>query len=219
MRNKSFLTFIRFCLIIFLTILSFQSYSQNLENIKKPLYLGLNYGQASQNHFPYDNPNYSYSTEFLKVQINYQLVEKKLTYRLLIEPSIYFSEHQLLNKYFIKPQSPLDTENQIQDFLRLKSFREYVLNVGLVLEYNILDSFSIYIMGSVGPMLSTIDTERLKKGFAFSDILGFGIFYKQNRFLFDLRFTIRHNSNANLFFPNNGHNSVGIESGFSFRIN
>jgi hypothetical protein len=67
-------------------------------------------------------------------------------------------------------------------------------------------------------MISGEDTERLKKGFAFSDILGFGFSYKQKNILFDLRMSLRHNSNANFYQPNDGHNSVGIESGISFQL-
>ena len=67
-------------------------------------------------------------------------------------------------------------------------------------------------------MVSGDDTERLKKGFAFSDIFGLGISYKVNYITLDLRSTIRHNSNANLYMANNGHNSVGIESGILFKL-
>lgn len=209
----------RFYSILFFFILSFQIFSQENKKSGKAIFLGLNYGQASEDHFPFNNPNYFYTTEFFKIQINYLIADKKLSYELLLEPSIYFSKHQLLNKFFVKPDSPLDTEAQIQDFLRLKSFQEYALNIGLILRYDLTGSLSVYALGSVGPMLSTLGTERLKKGFAFSDILGFGFSYKQNRLLFDVRLSLRHNSNANLYFPNTGHNSLGIESGISYRIN
>ncbi|MBZ9626631.1 acyloxyacyl hydrolase [Psychroflexus sp. CAK1W] len=112
----------------------------------------------------------------------------------------------------------MDTEAQLQEFLRLKSFQEYALHIGLVLRYEITESFSTYAVGSVGPMVSNLGTERLRKGFAFSNVLGFGLSYRQNRLLFDVRLSFRHNSNANLYLPNNGHNSVGIESGMSYQL-
>lgn len=205
-------------LVCFLIIFSFKTFSQDKENSNEALFLGLNYGQAAQNRFPFDNPNYLYTTEFVKVQINYRLAKKKLTYELLIEPSLYFSNHQLLNKFFLKPGSQFDTEEQREKLTSFKSFQEYALNFGIVLRYDLTNSLSTYALGSVGPMISTTGTERLRKGFAFSDILGFGLSYKYNRLLFDVRLTFRHNSNANLYRPNNGHNSVGFESGISFRI-
>ena len=67
-------------------------------------------------------------------------------------------------------------------------------------------------------MISTQDTERLRKDFAFSDILGFGFSYKQKQVLIDLRLTLRHSSNADFYQPNYGHNSIGIESGISFQL-
>ena len=47
-------------------------------------------------------------------------------------------------------------------------------------------------------MITTIETDRLNNGFAFSDILGVGFNYKINTLIFDIRATARHNSNANL---------------------
>ena len=67
-------------------------------------------------------------------------------------------------------------------------------------------------------MISNEDTERLRRGFAFSDILGLGFSWKQKRILFDFRLTLRHNSNLNFASPNKGHNSFGIESGISFQL-
>lgn len=208
----------RLYFIFLVLILSLNSYSQKHENSNNSLSLGLNYGQSAQDRFPFNNSNYLYTTEFLKVQINYLLAQKKFRYELHIEPSLYFSKHQLLNKFFIKPNSQFDTQEQIDEFTRLKSFHEYALNIGIIMRYPFTDSFSAYALGSVGPMVSTIGTERLRKGFSFSDILGFGLSLKKNKFIVDLRLTIRHNSNANLYYPNHGHNSVGIESGISYQI-
>lgn len=208
----------RFHLVLYFMIFSLISFSQQSRKNSKPFYLGLNYGQAAQDRFPFNNPNYLYTTEFFKLQINYQLAHKRFIYELLVEPSLYFSEHQMLNKYFIKPDSPFDTEAQLQEFLRLKSFQEYALHIGLVLRYEITESFSTYAVGSVGPMVSNLGTERLRKGFAFSNVLGFGLSYRQNRLLFDVRLCFKHNSNANLYLPNNGHNNVGIESGMSYQL-
>ena len=183
-----------------------------------PLSLGMNYGLASQDNFLSNNLNYLYENRFLKIQINYRFHQKKLQYELLIEPSIYFAEHQLLNKFFIVPESGPDFRARQERFTQRRSFEEYALNLGIVVRYPILQNLSTYILGSVGPMVSNDDTERLKKGFAFSDILGFGLTFQYNRLLFDVRLTLRHNSNADLYKPNHGHNSLGLESGIAFQL-
>jgi hypothetical protein len=57
------------------------------------------------------------------------------------------------------------------------------------------------------------DSERLKKGWAFSDIFGLGLNYKKNAISLDVKTMIRHISNGNTKYPNFGYNSVGIEFG------
>ncbi|WP_299712775.1 acyloxyacyl hydrolase [uncultured Tenacibaculum sp.] len=185
---------------------------------ERKIYLGLNYGRATQNSFPLNDPDYSYDNQYLKVQINYPLTFKEnFNFELLIEPSVYFANHQLLNEQFVLPI----TENYLElreKFTKRRAFEEYALNIGILVRYNLFSNFSSYLLGSVGPMISNEDTERLRRGFAFSDILGLGFSWKQKRILFDFRLTLRHNSNLNFASPNKGHNSFGIESGISFQL-
>lgn len=180
--------------------------------------LGLNYGQASQNVFPLKDPDYSYANQYLKGQILYTLSQKnRFSFELIVEPSIYFVKYQLLNKYFVTP----DIENWqelVAIYTQKRTFNEYALNIGLNVRYALFENFSCYAQGSVGPMISGDDTERLRKGFAFSDILGLGFTWRQKKVAFDIRCTLRHNSNLDFFFPNSGHNSAGIESGISFQL-
>ena len=209
-------------LIIILSALFFNTvYTQEIKKKEQVsrIRLGLNYGQASQSNFLFNNRNYFYENNYFKGQINYLLKQqKRVSIELNIEPSIYFSKHQLLNEYFIKPESSPNYLNQREKYTKLRSFSEYVINFGVIYRYNIKNNFSGYAIGGVGPMISNQDTERLKKGFAFSDIIGVGISFKQKNILFDLRMTLRHNSNANLFKPNFGHNSLGFESGVTFQL-
>ena len=66
-------------------------------------------------------------------------------------------------------------------------------------------------------MWTSQETERLAAGFAFSDNIGLGVKvkYKQN-FWISSALILRHESNANLKFPNSGHNSVGLRLGMMF---
>lgn len=208
--------FILVCIL--LLSLGSKIYAQENKSKKYLMSLGLNYGQASQDNFLSNNYDYLYENRFFKLQINYPFYQKKLQLEFLIEPSVYFSKHQLLNSFFIVPESGPDFIERRERFTQKRSFEEYSLNLGIVVRYPILDNLSTYILGSVGPMISNDDTERLNKGFAFSDILGFGVNFIFERLIFDLRLTLRHNSNANLSQPNHGHNSVGIESGIAFKL-
>ena len=203
-------------IVWFYMALALKGYAQNMTE-EKAWKLGLNYGQASQNRFPLDNRNYIYNNTYFKAQINYTFLKKhKLSYELHIEPSIYFSTHRLLNEDFITPDNYPDYLRQREVFTQERTFNEYVINLGLIVRYEVFQDFSTYAIGSVGPMISGAETERLKKGFAFSDIIGLGLSYQVRKVLLDLRTTLRHNSNANLFKPNFGHNSFGVEYGMVY---
>jgi len=185
--------------------------SQTVENSIK---LGAHVGFSQQDIFPFNDADYTHTSRYIKLQVGKEVWEKELqSLEVLIEPSVYFVEHQLLNLFFITPSTPNFAE-QRDRFTQKRSFEEYALNLGLVYGYELTDRFKAYGMISIGPMTSTADTERLKRGFSFSDILGMGMRYQIGRLSYDIRFTLRHVSNANLRLPNSGHNSAGIEIGF-----
>jgi hypothetical protein len=184
----------------------------------KALRLGLNMGYSRQDVFPYDNLNYSHTSRFVKLQIGKQVWKKnRQSLEVLVEPSIYFVQHQLLNLFFIKPSTP-DFESRRELFLQERSYQEYALNIGLQYAYHLEKEWIVYGLLSVGPMTATKETERQNKGFSFSDIIGLGTRFKIHRLNYDLRFTLRHVSNANLRSPNNGLNSAGVEIGMSYNL-
>jgi hypothetical protein len=87
-----------------------------------------------------------------------------------------------------------------------------------VFRYRSDKKMSFFMMGSVGPMISDTQTERLAKGFAFSDIIAAGVTYKTGKVMFEVRPGLRHVSNANLQFPNCGHNSTNIDFGLFVKL-
>ena len=68
-------------------------------------------------------------------------------------------------------------------------------------------------------MWTSQQTERLAKGIAFSDNIGLGVKFKlSNRMWLSNLVIIRHESNANLKFPNSGHNTLGVRMGAVFNL-
>ena len=66
-------------------------------------------------------------------------------------------------------------------------------------------------------MWTSQQTERLAAGLAFSDNIGFGLKLKYNEhFWISSTLVLRHESNADLKFPNSGHNTVGVRLGLLF---
>lgn len=185
------------------------------ENFK----FGINYGSGSQNKFPFNLDYYTHDVDFYKVQVNYLWKNKrKWSFEFNLEPAYYVAEHQLLHKWFVRPEDG-DNFLELRDlYTQKRTIKEYVLNLGLLARYKIGNKLSVYSVGSVGPMVSDKATERLAKGFAFSDVLGFGTSYKVGQVLLDLRYSVRHTSNFEMKKPNSGHNTVNIEFGVLFGL-
>lgn len=181
---------------------------------KQNLALGFGYGIGNE----IKNSDYTYTNRYLKGQFYYIFkTPKNFHFELLLQPEINFATHQLLNLYFVTPDEA-DFEAKREAYTKLKDIREYVLNVGLVIRKPLADNFSIYALLSVGPMITDTETERLSKGFAFSDVFGIGFSLKTKKITFDLRPNIRHTSNAGLQNANAGFNTFNIEAGVVFPL-
>ena len=182
---------------------------------KHPISIGFNYGFGNE----IKNTNYTYTNNYYKLQFNYTFSKtKNFVYQILIQPEVNFATHQLKNLYFIKPSEP-DYLAKRDEFTKLKNINEYILGVGFLMRKPISKLFSIYVLASVGPMITDTETERLTKGFAFSDVLSLGISFKTKKLIFDIRPSLRHNSNAGLQSSNAGFNTKNIEFGITVPIN
>jgi hypothetical protein len=89
---------------------------------------------------------------------------------------------------------------------------EFGVGVGLKYAYPIGDSYSAYILGSVGPHVMSLKTEDQANGFIFNDTIGLGMDFKispGNAINIECR--LRHLSNAGLQNPNYGiENLIGL---------
>lgn len=175
---------------------------------------GFAYGLGNE----FKNRNYTYTNQYFKLQFYYKIKDtKSFKYEFVLQPELNLATHQLLNLYFVKPDE-LDYIAKREQYTKLKNVKEYVLNIGLLVRKPIFKSASIYVLGTVGPMITDTETERLSKGFAFVDVLAIGFTFKVNRVTLDLRPNIRHISNAGLQKTNSGYNTKNIDFGFSFSL-
>lgn len=176
--------------------------------------LGLNYGFGSE----FNNRNYTFTNMFFKAQFYYQIKKSRnFKYEILVQPEINFGRHQLLNLYFVKSETP-NFEQKRVDYMKLKNVREYVLNIGFIVRKPFAKFYSGYLLGSVGPLITDTETERMSKGFAFADVIALGSTADCNQFRFDVRPSIRHVSNAGLGSSNAGYNTKNIEFGISYHL-
>lgn len=200
-------------------LISVGSFSQDSIPRFKWLRLGLVLGYANQNSFVKQEYDYFYENKIIKFSNHFNLSRaRKHSWEILVEPSYYRSKHQMINYWFIS-HTVVNGDELRAKFMKPKSINEYVLNVGLVYRRYLNLNSSIYTTLNSGPMYIDTDTERLKKGFSFSDILSVGYNYKVKNISFDAKFMFRHASNANLQKPNYGLNSSGFELGTYYELN
>ncbi|QSW89980.1 acyloxyacyl hydrolase [Flavobacterium endoglycinae] len=199
---------VRKLLLVFLLLCCVKNIAQD----RKPRFaLGFNYGFGSE----FSNTDYTFTNHFYKVQLYYTIKEtRNFKYEILVQPEINFGKHQLLNFYFVKPETP-NFEEKRAEYTKLKDVREYVLNLGFLIRKPISKTCSFYVLGSVGPMITDTETERMSEGFAFADVFAIGFSFKVNKIAFDIRSEVRHVSNAGLGSKNAGYNTKNIEFGVS----
>jgi len=207
--------------ICFSTLLLFLVLSLNIQAQEsiKVIKIGFNYGLGTQQNYPFNTSDYTHDTKSFKGQINYVISSKrKWNFEFLFEPGIYISKHQLLNKYYIKAVNHENFEALRERFTKESTIYEYTLGVGFIFRYKLITNLSPYTLFSVGPSLMSKSTERLDKGFVFSDVFAVGLSYNASIAILDFRLGIRHTSNASLNQKNSGHNSSFIEIGFLFLL-
>lgn len=195
-------------LVLFFILSVFRGIAQTNNNVA----VGFNYGFGSE----FNDKDYTFTNQFYKIELYYKLQETKhFQYEILIQPEVNFGQHQLLNSYFVKPETPNYLE-KIEEYTKLKDVNEYVLNLGFLVRKPIGKVLSVYALGSIGPMVTDTETERMSQGFAFADVLAIGFSARVNRLQFDIRPSIRHVSNAGLNSQNAGYNTRNIEFGISY---
>jgi hypothetical protein len=161
------------------------------------------------------NKNYSYSNRYFKFQFCNTIKEsKKYKYEFSIQPQVDFAQHQLLNLYYITPDSSGYLEKR-EEFGKLKDIRNYSVSFGLIISRSLSEWLSVFVLASVGPMITDTETERLSRGFTFSDVLSLGFSFKIYNAVFEIRPNFSHLSNAGLQKRNGGFNSINLEFGLN----
>ncbi|XCF05040.1 acyloxyacyl hydrolase [Tamlana crocina] len=209
---RGFVYFVLFILMSNTHILSAQIKKENFK-------FGLSYGSGTQNRYPYKLSDHMHTVNFYKAQLNYRLKQKrKWAYEINLEPNFNVVRHQLIDASVINGK---DGDNYLElreHYAQRQDLKEYVLNIGIIMRYYISKDLSSYAIGSMGPMIGNKATERLAKGFAFSDVFGIGLSFQIGKTTFDFRYSMRHTSNLNFKMPNKGHNTMNMEYAVLFHL-
>ena len=181
--------------------------------------LGIESGAGKQPLFPFSSPDYSYIVQGYRLSLNLPLKRKgRISYEFQIEPGVYSASHRLLNEYFIKPSWGSGYLEERKRLMASKTIMEYALNLGFQVRYYLNSNFRCFILAGTGPMVSDTDTERMAKGFAFSDVFALGVAYSTGKIMFEVRPGLRHVSNAGFRSPNSGYNSSNIDFGITVAL-
>lgn len=171
--------------------------------------LGAAVSIGSQGVAPLGNRSYLHETRTLKlVAARPLLVRRRFSLQLSLEPFAGESRHRLVNPWFVRPGPRADAQRA--RFTSGETILEAGVDVGLAARWALTPRLGVYVLGSVGPMWGDTGTERLARGFAFSDIVAGGIAWRADRIELELRPGFRHVSNAYLAQPNSGHNAMFV---------
>lgn len=144
--------------------------------------------------------NYYYHVNFYELQY-YRTLKKRNRYEfdLLVQPQYN------VTRYGLYPEST--------DYL---DAYEYGVNLGILFNHKWSDGpFSYYFSLSTGPHYASGTPHREASGFLFADNLAAGLNLKLYKGLYaDVRFGLRHMSNAGTRLPNAGVNNLVFKEGF-----
>lgn len=209
-----------FLLTLFCFLTVFNTHAQKKDEIK-PKRWGIQFGYGTQQTAPFHNPDYFFEQGAIIGQVELKkLAYKKIQLSLLAEGGYFKSTHQLLNKWFTTTDYFKDFPADFQQrMLKRKNIHQVAFHVAVEASYQIHSQVNLFASAAIGPLWGFQQTERLAKGLAFSDNFALGISFKlsKNTWLSNA-VIIRHESNADLKFPNSGHNTIGIRTGVVFNL-
>ena len=182
---------------------------------------GIQLGYGTQQTSPFHSLDYDYQQGYILGHILLKkFTVKKIHFDLIAEGGYYISTHQLINKWFTTTELYNDFEEDFQyQMLQKKDIQQLVAHLGLEAYHFIHQKIQLYAYAALGPMWVSQQTERLASGLAFSDNIGMGIKVKlKGETWMNTSLVLRHESNANLKFPNSGHNTLGVRLGVVFNL-
>jgi hypothetical protein len=194
-----------------------QETKRGILNIKK---IGFLYNYANEDNILFDDVDYIYSTNTLKLQVFYDLgTWKNWGIELIVQPQIQSIKHQMTNPYFVLP-SEEDYQNKIIEFTTPKTMHLYAFELGFVLKRELIKNLDFRITGGLGVATINTRTERLAKGFTFIENGSLGFSYKTTKkTALYIGSNIGHVSNLDFKTPNNGYTFLGFEVGITYLCN
>jgi hypothetical protein len=180
---------------------------------------GIHIGHATQQAFPFNSKEYKLTQQHIIGHVRLQQFQLGgFKVNVLSELGYYFSKHQLLNKWFTTtPYFDHFPDDFQEKAMTKKNIHQLAAHLGVTFNWFLKPKIAVFGYGSIGPMWTSQLTERLAAGLAFSDNVGIGLKMQYNEKIWiSSSIILRHESNADLKFPNSGHNTIGLRLGLIF---
>lgn len=205
-----------FLSLTFIGVIS-SSYGQNIsKRLFSPEKIGLEYTQANEKSFLFDDPDYFYKSNIIKLQFYYPIKKwRGFDFTLIAQPQYQFIKHQLYNEQFVLPTEENYLEKRVK-YTKLKKLSITALEFTIDAKKKILKNTNFFIQFGLGFAIIDTSTERLIGGFTFLENLNTGIEVLLNtKIAIRLHAGIGHVSNLNFQLPNAGYNM--FNSGLSIQ--
>jgi len=183
-------------------------YGQKLgKGLRSPTKFGIQFTQGNERSFLFDDPDYFYRTNTLKLQFYYPLTQwKKLDISLIIQPQVQFIQHQLYNEQFVLPKEENYLEKRAR-YTKLKNASITAVEFTIDFKKQVFKQTSLFFQFGLGLAIIDTTTERLQNGFTFLENVNLGIEQTINtQFSFRVFAGLGHVSNLNFQLPNAGYN-------------
>ena len=206
--------------LVFVSLISSSFGQKSGKGILSPTKLGVQFTQGNERSFLFDDPDYFYRTNTLKLQFFYPLAKwKKLDISLIIQPQVQFIQHQLYNEQFVLPEEENYLEKR-ERYTKLKNVSITGLEFTFDLKKKVFKTTSLFFQLGLGLAIIDTSTERLTSGFTFLENVNLGVEQTLNsKFSFRVVTGIGHVSNLNFQLPNAGYNifNTGISIQYSLK--
>lgn len=181
-----------------------------------PSEIGFAFVLGNEHNFLFDDPDYNYQSKIVKLRLHYPLLSKSNALTLIFEPQVVHLSHQLINEHFVTPDEDKYMEKRVR-FTRKKQMTLAVIETTLAFKVKIYKKLSGVITAGLGLGYIDTATERLTKGFTFTENSSIALEHtvKERTNLY-IAIGLGHVSNFNFKLPNSGYNTLTTAIGFSY---
>lgn len=185
-----------------------------------PSAIGIEFSQGNEKNFLFDDLDYFYRSNTIKLQLYYPFMTwRKFSLSLIIQPQIQQVRHQLYNEQFVRPNE-INYLQKRAAYIQAKKLSIAAIEFSVDVKRPLTSKLEIFTQIGLGFAFIDTATERLARGFTFIENLNTGLEYSLTKKT-SIRFFggVGHVSNFNLKKPNSGYNTFNTGLSIQYYLN